>query len=174
MKPKIRIKMMLISLAAVILSVGMLNYAAGDITFPNNFQNGTVADADQVNDNFAAINSRQTATLVKLAGTYDYRGSGIFLENVNGVNTNCPVSFRGTIVLTSNGSGTVSEMDNDQCRGSISGTDTITVTINSNGSGTLTFASGRVNSIQVSKDLNTMIASGTNNGNNTSSIAVRR
>jgi hypothetical protein len=175
MKSKISLKGMFIVLAAVILSAGFLNYAVGDITFPNSFQNGTVADADQVNANFAAINARQSATLLKMAGTYDYRGSGIFLETVNGVQTNCPVSFYGFIVLNQSGSGTVTETDNDRCQGTVSGMGSVTVTINSaNGSGTMTFSGGRVNSIQVSKDLNTMIASSTNSGNYTSSIAVRR
>jgi len=175
MKPKINIKMMFISLAAVILLAGMLNYAAGDITFPNNFQNGTVADAEQVNDNFSAINTRQTATLAKLAGTYDYRGSGIFLETIISVQKDCPVSFKGTLVLTSNGSGNVSETQNDQCQGTaVSGTSNLTVTINPNGSGTLTYAGGAAYTIQLSKDLNTIIMSSTTSGVYTSSIAVRR
>jgi hypothetical protein len=174
MTPKITLKGLLIGLAAIILAVGTLNYAAGDITFPNSFQNGTVADADDVNANFEAINSRQAASVAKLAGTYDFRGSGIFLENVNGVQTNCPVSFRGTAVLNSTGHGTISQTDNDECLGNVSGTDTVTVTINSNGSGTLTFGSGGVDSIQVSKDLNTIIFSSTTHGSYTSTIAVRR
>jgi hypothetical protein len=175
MKPKSCLKVILISLTAVILSVGILNYAAGDITFPNNFQNGTVADADQVNANFAAINSRQAATLAKLAGTYDYRGSGIILKNVNGVQTNCPVSFRGTLVVNTSGSGTISRTENDQCGETASVTNNVTVTINTNGSGTLTLVGGGgAHSIQLSKDLNTIIFSSTTSGINTSSIAVRR
>ncbi|MBI3351259.1 MAG: hypothetical protein HY036_01630 [Nitrospirae bacterium] len=62
-------KGVLISLGAVILTVGIINYALGNVTIPNSFTNGTVADATQVNANFQALANAMPG--VKIASVPD-------------------------------------------------------------------------------------------------------
>lgn len=62
-------KGVLISLGAFILTVGIINYALGNVTIPNSFTNGTVADATQVNANFQMLSNAVTsAKIVGLPG----------------------------------------------------------------------------------------------------------
>lgn len=70
MKSRIGWKGMLVGLSVLIIFIGTFRYAIGDVSFPNTFSAGTPAVASQVNDNFKAINTRQTASAATLAGTY--------------------------------------------------------------------------------------------------------
>jgi len=95
-------------------------------------------------------------TVQALAGTWSYAGSGT--ELVSG-GVLCGVSFTGTIVLNSSGTGTLAQSNHSSnCSVTASTNDTITATsVNANGTGTISLASGEVDTIQVSIDLNTIV-----------------
>jgi hypothetical protein len=152
-------KGVLISLSALILTVGTFNYAMGNIVFPNTFTNGTVADATQVNANFTAINTRQSATAALIAGTWNYVESGSAGSSASGYATICSITGGGTLTLSTNGSVSSTEQGLIFCPGSAptafnNGTVTGTYSVNADGSGTINITGGGIISFQASKDLN--------------------
>ncbi|MBI1821574.1 MAG: hypothetical protein HY036_01415 [Nitrospirae bacterium] len=148
----------LITLSVLILSLGVYKYAVGDITFPNTFSNGTVADATQVNANFAAINTRSSATSALMTGTWNYLESGSIGSTVSV----CSITGGGTIILNANNSVSITENGLLFCPGTApsafnNGTVTGTYSVSTNGSGTINITGGAIYLLQASKDLNQMI-----------------
>lgn len=149
-------------LAVVFVGVAVFSYAG--VSIPYTFTAGTTAKASEVNANFQALadamNNRTTATLANMAGTWNYRMTGSFLEALNG-NRLCTMSRTGSLTLNADGSFSDNQADtNNYCHGggvqtNTGGTFTGTWTVSANGSGTLTFGGGSL-SFQTSKDLNTM------------------
>jgi hypothetical protein len=200
MKSHISWKGVLISISVLILFFGTFNLAMADITFPNTFVSGQPAVASEVNDNFQAINTRQTASLSTLAGTYNFRmlatwkqdkdlpyeyrewDDGLKLNiKANGTITHkqlCSNSTIGTVTLNSNGTVTVSGTSYVDCDDPPTGSfsDSGTWTVDSTGAGTLTLSTS-TNIIQASKDLNTIIMRNNPTGGrpeNTIGVAVRQ
>ena len=108
-------------------------------------------------------------TLDKLAGVWDYMGSGTVVIDTDV----CGFSFRGTITVASNGSADLDQIENNSCSGEFSGQITGSIAVSSDGSGTLTTTNPA--HFQVSKDLNTIIFAGTSSSVAwTSGTALRR
>lgn len=148
---------------AVFISATIV-YAA---SVPYTFSSGTVAKSLEVNANFQALadamNNRTSATLANMAGTWNYRSSGSFVEALNG-NRLCTNSHTGTLTLNADGTLSDNQADtNNYCQGggvqtNTGATFTGTWTISASGSGTITYGGGYSLSFQTSKDLNTMIS----------------
>ena len=149
--------------AAVLVSAAVV-YAA---SVPYTFSSGTVAKSSEVNANFQALadamNNRTSATLANMAGTWNYRSAGSFLDALNG-NRLCTNSHTGTLTLNADGTWSDNQADtNNYCQGggvqtNTGATFTGTWTVSANGSGTITYGGGYSLSFQASKDLNTMIS----------------
>ena len=108
-------------------------------------------------------------TIDKLAGTWDYMGSGTVVSG----SSVCGFSFRGTITISSDGSADLDQVSNDSCDGSSSGQATAQITVSTNGSGTMVLTDTL--HFQVSKDLNTIIFTETSSSDSwTSGTALRR
>lgn len=99
----------------IILS--LFNTAALAASVPNTFSAGTIASADEVNANFAALVAAVTAleakvnpaTMADLAGTYSYFEVKIDVDNISATSNSIAGSATsGTVVLNADGSGTVS------------------------------------------------------------------
>ena len=110
--------------------------AAADITFPFTFSAGTPAVADQVNQNFQAVNARQSATAASLAGTWTFQYTGVVsLDRTIGVPYHYmapdPASSSGAFILVND----VANAPNVPftCVSVVAGT----VTFAANGTGTL-------------------------------------
>jgi hypothetical protein len=175
MKSRITWKETLIILSVLILLVGTFRFAMGDIVFPHIFQSGAPAVAQEVNDNFAAINTRQAATFASMAGTF--RCSGFYAQKLQGEET-CILTISGSVTLMSDGTAFFSGTVNSFCHGTGNPVSfTGTYTINENGSGTLNFIDMPIMYFQASKDLNTVVLDlGNVRGNeyvNMSGTAVR-
>lgn len=168
-------------LSTAFLGITVLAYAT--VTIPNNFTADTTAKASEVNANFQAladaINNRTSATLVGMAGTWNYTRNGSYLNTSSG-NTICTYSGTGTLTLNSNG--TFTDIQNDTynyCHGTgvvanTGGTYAGTWTISANGSGTLTYTSGPTQSFQVSKELNLMISNWSFNSSTGTMTSLRQ
>jgi hypothetical protein len=166
-------KGVLIGLATLVFSIGLFRYTLADIVFPNTFTSGTTASASQVNANFAAINTRQSATAALMAGTWFYNESGYEISSTYGV---CPEIGTGSITLNANGTASITEIAAvANCNDSTvpptvrpyPETNIITAgtfTVSSTGVGTITLSDGSTYGFTTSKDLNTMQLFGTNIG----------
>ena len=156
MKSHITWKETLIIISVLILLIGTFRFAMGDIVFPHIFQSGAPAVAQEVNDNFAAINTRQAATFASMAGTF--RCSGLYAQKLLEEET-CILTISGSVTLMSDGTASFSGTANSFCHGGTGNpvSFTGTYTINENGSGTLNFTDMSIMYFQVSKDLNTVV-----------------
>lgn len=149
-----------VSLGCLVFVVGLFRYTLADIVFPNVFTSGTTASASQVNANFAAINTRQTASASSMAGTWNYVANGTI--TITGPST-CSISgAAGVITLSSNGTASITESGFVTCpTASPSAYTNTTVNgtwaVSANGSGTINITGGSVYSIQASKELNQML-----------------
>jgi hypothetical protein len=202
MKSRIGWKEMLVSLSVLIIFIGTFRYAIGDVAFPNIFTAGTPAVASQVNANFQAINTRQTAAFASLAGTYyvndlqTWKKADPRITDNIGVNCNCACtsSFQGTITLTADGKASAAGTRTEECAcATTCCPDTATVslsgtyTVNADGSGVITLAEVPASKVavlvaisvpttyayQASKDLNTLMLNAVENTNSLG-IALRK
>lgn len=118
-----------------------------------------------------SVNAASGVTVEKLAGTWDYLGSGTV-----GTGTDlCGFNFSGVISISSDGSGTIDLTASNSCDGIVSGQVLTTASISADGSGSLSSpASSSVLPFRISRDLNTMIFAEITDDEWTSAIALRR
>jgi hypothetical protein len=151
--------------------------ARADVTFPYTFTAGSAAVADQVNQNFQAVNVRQPATLASLAGTWSlqvtsaasrtisvpitytyYNGTAMVSNNTSAsVPVTCVNVSTATMTLTSGGTATIVGSGKSSCDPGETFSISATFTVTADGAGTVTGIPGDPLTFQVSKDLNSMI-----------------
>src|SRR5512137_682786 len=151
--------------------------ARADVTFPYTFTAGSAAVADQVNQNFQAVNVRQPATLASLAGTWSlqitsaagrtvsvpitytyYNGTGMVSNSTSVfVPLTCVNVSVATMTLTAGGVATIVGTGRSSCDPGETFSISATFTVTADGMGTVTGVPGDPLTFQVSKDLNSMI-----------------
>jgi hypothetical protein len=140
--------------------------ASADVLVPHTFASGSPAVASEVNANFQAFNTRQTATLPAMAGTYSFQmiRFSTITTSISGnptFNTTCAYQIQGTMTLTSGGNATatttsINNFGGNNCVNDSPGTLSGTYTVNADGSGTITVP-GITFNFKASKDLNTVL-----------------
>lgn len=168
MKMYAELKRLQVGIGVLVVLLGMAGSVLADVTFPNTFTNGTPALAEQVNQNFQAVNARQTATLARMAGVYTLARSQVTAP----AGSTCVSISVDTLTLTAGGVITVSGNGRDSCSGNFSNNFSGTYTVASNGSGTIS-AGGAVLQFQASKDLNTVLIYSIGTGSSSQGTAVR-
>jgi len=148
-----------------------------DVAFPYTFSAGTAAVADQVNQNFQAVNARQAATLASLAGTWSlqinsassrqvsvpityhfWNGTATVTENTSAMVTiTCVNVSIATMTLTAGGTATIAGTGKSTCDPGETFNLAATFTVTSDGVGRVSGIPGDPLDFQVSKDLNSMI-----------------
>lgn len=163
MKSNISWKGMIVVFGALILFIGTYRFAMSDISFPHIFQSGDPAVAQEVNDNFAAINTRQTATFSTMAGNFRLSESIIVTErsDINGTSIElpCVLTVNGNLLLNTDGTASFSGTQRSLCAGTVNDSVSLsgTYAVNADGSGTFYISGNSPVIFQVSKDLNTMV-----------------
>ena len=137
----------------------------------------TAAVADQVNQNFQAVNARQAATLASLAGTWSlqinsassrqvsvpityhfWNGTTTVTENTSAmVAITCVNVSIATMTLTAGGTATIAGTGKSTCDPGETFNLAATFTVTADGVGRVSGIPGDPLDFQVSKDLNSMI-----------------